>query len=187
MEEEAGTTTANNRHETVSFLVVQCLAKRSLTTALLKWLKHLFEWSWCWCPRNLEVWSTKCSSILFQITVTWYCYGYGILLVLLLLVHGHFSRWGLIVGLGPALRSQKPVWWHRQSMRPHCDSHHSSFLCFSLSDAECWSVCRGQPKFGALTLWLYFNDVVDSHVVTNGGNGIIDLSVETKLKVSSRQ
>ena len=81
----------------------------------------------------------------------------------------------------------KPVWWHRQSMRPHCDSHHSSFLCFSLSDAECWSVCRGQPKFGALTLWLYFNDVVDSHVVTNGGNGIIDLSVETKLKVSSRQ
>ena len=113
-----------------------------------------------------------------------YCYGYGILLVLLLLVHGHFSRWGLIVGLGPALRSQKPVWWHRQSMRPHCDSHHSSFLCFSLSDAECWSVCRGQPKFGALTLWLYFNDVVDSHVVTNGGNGIIDLSVETKLKVS---
>lgn len=25
----------------------------------------------------------------------------------------------------------KPVWWHRQSMRPHCDSHHSSYSC-------CW-------------------------------------------------
>ena len=161
MEEEAGTTTANNRHETVSFLVVQCLAKRSLTTALLKWLKHLFEWSWCTMSKEFESLIDKMFFNTFSDHCNLYCYGYGILLVLLLLVHGHFSRWGLIVGLGPALRSQKPVWWHRQSMRPHCDSHHSSFLCFSLSDAECWSVCRGQPKFGALTLWLYFNDVVD--------------------------
>ena len=30
----------------------------------------------------------------------------------------------------------KPVWWHRQSMRPHCDSHHSSYSCCSC--LRCW-------------------------------------------------
>ena len=64
-------------------------------------------------------------------------------------LHGHFQwpspLWFVYPELQPMRGAKgtlwafqpKPVWWHRQSMRPHCDSHHSSCLS-SVGLVWCW-------------------------------------------------